>query len=123
MCQDVLEYVSMYYKKVYEVYICAAGSRGTVYKSRLFYVLILAMRCFADSSMEVKNVHPTKFLLYPKEISFVSPRETREGWPLLTVETDVNGDSKSTNEKVSFHGWFVRLIVPLQLIFVLPWLL
>ncbi len=27
-------------------------------------------------------------------------RETREGWPLLTVETEVNGDSKSTNERV-----------------------
>jgi hypothetical protein len=24
---------------------------------------------------------------------------TRERWPLLTVETDVNGDSKSTNER------------------------
>jgi hypothetical protein len=26
-------------------------------------------------------------------------RETREGWPLLTVETEVNGDSKSTNKR------------------------
>ncbi len=26
-------------------------------------------------------------------------RETREGWPLLTVETEVNGDSKSANER------------------------
>jgi hypothetical protein len=26
------------------------------------------------------------------------PRETREGWPLLTVETAVSRDSKSTNE-------------------------
>ncbi len=25
--------------------------------------------------------------------------ETREGWPLLTVETEVNADSRSTNEK------------------------
>jgi hypothetical protein len=25
-------------------------------------------------------------------------RETREGWPLLTVETELNGDSKRTNE-------------------------
>ncbi len=30
---------------------------------------------------------------------YVVPRETREGWPLLTVETEVNGDSKSANEK------------------------
>ncbi len=26
-------------------------------------------------------------------------RDTREGWPLLTVESEENGDSKSTNRK------------------------
>jgi hypothetical protein len=26
-------------------------------------------------------------------------RENRDRWPLLTVETEVNGDSKSTNER------------------------
>jgi hypothetical protein len=26
-------------------------------------------------------------------------RETIEGWPLLTVETDLDGDSKSKNER------------------------
>jgi hypothetical protein len=31
-------------------------------------------------------------------------RETREGWPLLTVETVVNGDSKSTS------GWGPSLV-------------
>jgi hypothetical protein len=35
-------------------------------------------------------------------------RETREEWPLLTLEAEVNGDSKSTNERGSFLGWFVR---------------
>ena len=30
-------------------------------------------------------------------------RETREGWPLLTVETEVNGDSRSTNERGPPH--------------------
>jgi hypothetical protein len=29
-------------------------------------------------------------------------RETREGWPLLTFESEVNGDSKRTNERGSF---------------------
>jgi hypothetical protein len=29
----------------------------------------------------------------------VSRRKTREGWPLLMVETEVNGDSKRTNER------------------------
>ncbi len=28
--------------------------------------------------------------------------ETREGWPLLTVEAEVNGDSKRTNKRGSF---------------------
>jgi hypothetical protein len=32
--------------------------------------------------------------------------ETGEGWPLLTVETEVNGDSKSTNEK-RVPSWLV----------------
>jgi hypothetical protein len=38
-------------------------------------------------------------------------RETREGWPLLTVETEVNGDSRSTNERGAsiVPGWFVGL--------------
>jgi hypothetical protein len=33
-------------------------------------------------------------------------RETREGWPLLTVETEGNRDSKRTNEGVL--TWLVR---------------
>ncbi len=32
----------------------------------------------------------------------VGTSETSEGWPLLAVETEVNGDSKKTNEKGSF---------------------
>ncbi len=31
-------------------------------------------------------------------LSYV-PRETREGWPKLTVETEANGDSRSTYER------------------------
>ncbi len=33
--------------------------------------------------------------------------ETREGWPLLTVETEVNGDSKGT-KRGGFLSWLVR---------------
>ncbi len=40
--------------------------------------------------------------------------ETGEEWPLLSVKTEVNGDSKST---------FFGLVVQTQEIFVLPWLL
>ncbi len=45
--------------------------------------------------------------------------ETREGWPLLIVETEVNVDLKSTNERgPSFFGFSC-----VQEIFVLPCLL
>jgi hypothetical protein len=44
---------------------------------------------------------------------------TREGWPLLTVETQVNGDSKSTNKRGSFRGWFVGLVMPVLETFIL----
>jgi hypothetical protein len=43
--------------------------------------------------------------------------------PLLTVETETNGVSKSTNEGGPFLGWFVMLFMPVQEIFVLSWLL
>ncbi len=38
--------------------------------------------------------------LYSESQRFLAPRETREEWwPLLTVEAEVNGDSRRTNEK------------------------
>ncbi len=51
------------------------------------------------------------------------PGDPRDGWPLLTVETEPNGDSKRTNERGSFLGCFVWLVVPVQEeTFILPWL-
>ncbi len=45
-------------------------------------------------------------------------RETREGWPLLTGETEATGDLWSTNEGGPFSlSWLVRWF------FILPWLL
>jgi hypothetical protein len=44
----------------------------------------------------------------------------REGWPLLTVETEVNGDSESTNARGPFLVGLLGLVVPVQEIFVLP---
>jgi hypothetical protein len=45
----------------------------------------------------------------------VQTRETREGWPLLTVETEVNGDSKSTNEGTrDFCPALAALVGPVQ---------
>jgi hypothetical protein len=43
------------------------------------------------------NVDKLKKLIH--FIPLENTRETREGWDLLTVETEVNGDSKSTNER------------------------
>ncbi len=60
---------------------------------------------------------PMPFPLLPQLLRFLAGRETREGWPLLTIETEANGDSKRTNEKGSFLGWFVELVVPVQEIF------
>ncbi len=49
-------------------------------------------------------------------------RVTREGWPLLNVKTEVNG-AQRVQLKGPFLGWFVGLFLPVQDIFVLPWLL
>jgi hypothetical protein len=76
---------------------------------------LCCLKFFFVSSIYKKKPHKYISLLnYPT-------RETIEGWPMLTVETEVNGDSKSTNERVL--GWFVGLVVPVQEIFVQPQLL
>ncbi len=50
--------------------------------------------------------------------------ETREGWPLLTFETEMNGDSKSTNERgPSLVGSLSLSCRAGTRDFVLPWLL
>ncbi len=50
-------------------------------------------------------------------------REIIEEWPPLNVETEENGDSRSTYERGPFLCWFVKLTLSVQEIFVLPWLL
>jgi hypothetical protein len=56
--------------------------------------------------------------------SVVQTRETREGWPLLTVEIEVNGDSKSTNERdPSLVGSLGLSCRYKRLLFLMPWLL
>ncbi len=52
--------------------------------------------------IERRRYSPLRCFLHAKG----SIRETREGWPLLNVETEVNGDSKSTNKGVL--PWLVR---------------
>jgi hypothetical protein len=56
----------------------------------------------------VGGARPPPFTLFTPE---------RLGWPLLTVETELNGDSKSTNERMKgVLSWFlVGHVVPVQL--------
>jgi hypothetical protein len=72
--------------------------------------------------IQVGGNHRTKIskkkTMFFAVVGMGSTRETREGWPLMTVDTEANGDSGST--KGSFLGWFVGLVVPVQEIFVLP---
>jgi hypothetical protein len=41
-------------------------------------------------------------------------RDTREGWPLLTVEIEANGDSKSTNDRGPSLVGSLDLLCPVQ---------
>jgi hypothetical protein len=63
----------------------------------------------------------TLALSYSKA-SLVLPRETRVGWPLLTVVTELNGDSKSTYERCPSLVGSLGLSCRYE-IFVLLWLL
>jgi hypothetical protein len=47
---------------------------------------------------------------------------TKEGWLLLTIEIEANGDFLS-KWKGSFLYWFVGLVVLVLELFTLPWLL
>jgi hypothetical protein len=64
-------------------------------------------------------------VLYGDGKERVRTRETREGWPLLSFETEVNGNSKSTIERgPSMVGLLaIVFVVLVQQIFDLPWLL
>jgi hypothetical protein len=58
----------------------------------------------SNTQRDVKKRGPfSLYSLYDCSIQFIrkteGTRETREGWPLLTVETELNGDSKSTKER------------------------
>jgi hypothetical protein len=51
----------------------------------------------------------------------ICARETRDRWPLLTVETEVNGYGYSKKNEIGpFLGWLVGLVQPVREIFVLP---
>ncbi len=57
-------------------------------------------------------------------VGAITSREIREGWSLLTVETEEYSDSMSTNERGPFLvGSVVSLCQNIQDTFILPWLL
>ena len=48
-------------------------------------------------------------IIWTRNNDAVASKETRKGWPVQTVETEVNGDSKSTNERgLWLVGWACR---------------
>jgi hypothetical protein len=67
--------------------------------------------------MTEDKYRPTEILYYAQLRS--AHRETREGWPLLTVETEVNGNSKGA------LPWLVRWArhAGIQETLILLWLL
>jgi hypothetical protein len=94
-----------------------------VQKMAAFTVPILFPNCCWGRKIEIKS-QPSFLTTYPPSPSGkVSHLETRERWPLLTVETETNGGSKSTYARGPSFVWFVGLVVPVQEIFVLPCLL
>jgi hypothetical protein len=50
-------------------------------------------------------------------------RETRDGWPLVSVETEANGDLKSERGPSLARSMGSSCLYIVQEIFVLPWLL
>ncbi len=64
---------------------------------------------FSSCSVRVQFV----FSLCSVCVQFYGHDQAKEGWPLLTVETAVNGDSKRTNERGSFLvGSLHGIVVP-----------
>jgi hypothetical protein len=64
-----------------------------------------------------ENTKVSQFCKNAKKNPFVPCRETRKEWPLLTVEAEVNGDSKSTNERglslvgsIGLSCWYKRFL-------------
>ncbi len=66
--------------------------------------------CCEKSERRERDWHPTPQETQPSQHRTIQvrywctqlhsmPKETREGWPLLTIETKGNGDSKSTNQR------------------------
>jgi hypothetical protein len=60
-------------------------------------------------------LHPSHYRHIAGTFVYVIIRKTRDGWPLLTVETEANWDSKSTNER---GPSLVGLFVPVQETFI-----
>ncbi len=52
--------------------------------------------------------HIRVHMITPREAFIAGARGSREGWPLLTVETEVNGDSKRVQMK-GVLSWLVGL--------------
>ncbi len=79
------------------------GHTGGVVAERVSSMFEMLALCFKNWKVgkvgNVGNVGTFHICLKHRTLDALSgglDRESREGWPLLTVQTDVNGDSKST---------------------------
>jgi hypothetical protein len=82
--------------------------------------------CFCSSMAAL--VGPVQIIFFSHCYMYIifiplSPfREIREWWLLLTVETEENGDTKSSNERGPSSVGFGVSVVPVKETSVLPWL-
>jgi hypothetical protein len=64
-----------------------------------------------------------KFISQQEQEKFDGTKEIREGWPLMTVETEANKDLGSTNEVGPSLAGSLGLPYRYKKFFILPWLL
>ncbi len=98
------------------------GGRGEK-NVRHYWLAVYTCRQIFNRNAQLKGEGNLIWLLLLLPAS-LTPERLERGGPLLTVETEVNGVSKSTNEKgPSLVGLLDSSCVPVQQIFALPWLL
>jgi hypothetical protein len=64
-----------------------------------FVKKISSFNSLSDTLIKERFICKICILPPPLSFSLVVTRETREGWPLLTVVTEAIGDLKGTNER------------------------
>jgi hypothetical protein len=74
---------------------CSISSSLTLVLCSAYEIFLFRSTVFKSTEAEGRR----ELSLMNVQPSIAENRETREGWPLLPVETEANGDTKSTNER------------------------